>query len=336
MIRSLVLSLTLLLAASSLQGVAASPMPVPTGKGISGIKWGGGPPKFSGGSTNSGGGGSGPPKFTNSKGGPIKGADGFGVSAPKEDAPTGMTKETLPQGQSNFLAVQTFKHISLQVPRSKVLKIFESYLEDQGLGAYTFLCGGGVYRVLNDLSPTTADIDVWATTDSWITETNDAAKEFSGTEDGKKYKLNFDFFNGALGAGMAYYNGAKLYADFANKNVVPLWQSERQWITLYSLPIEWQIQTKMLRMSPWYREGYVHEEKYLKELKHVLALLWFKTKQGQEDSDVLKVEMWLKDYRLLEKSFDYAGGLIQQINSEFEAYKKNGGKFIDNSVERFA
>ncbi|KAF3926080.1 hypothetical protein ABW20_dc0109843 [Dactylellina cionopaga] len=96
---------------------------------------------------------------------------------------------------------------------------------------------------------------------------------------------------------MSYYDGEKLYKDFAqNPAIQPMWQSSNKWLTLYALPIEWQIQTKMVRMSMWYRQGLVYDEKYLRELQHVLGLLWEFADKGRDKLDILNVGSWLPEY----------------------------------------
>ncbi|KAK6534777.1 hypothetical protein TWF281_006077 [Arthrobotrys megalospora] len=289
-------------------------MPVPTGKGISGIKFGNGPPKFGGGgggATPNTGGPSGPPsRFTNSRPG-TKGPDGFNTGTQKEEKPLGMTKETLP----------------------KVLEAFETYLAEGGdegpMGPYTFLTAGGAFRVLNDLSVTTTDIDIWSITDADTQTANDAGKIFSSSPTGKSYNLNFDFFNGALSSGMAYYDGSKLFKAYAqNPAILPMWQSSKKWLTLYALPIEWQIQTKMVRMSNWYTAGLVHDEKYVKDMQHVLSLMWKMSDGGKDKVDILGVQGWLSGYQVPGNKFNYAGGLLQAIKAEFGKYVQNGGKYI--------
>ncbi|KAK6521633.1 hypothetical protein TWF506_001843 [Arthrobotrys conoides] len=287
-------------------------MPVPTGRGIGTITFGNGRPTFGGGGstgTNNGAPSKPPSRFVNTKGTGTKGTDGFSTTGPKEETSLGMTKDTLP----------------------KVLEVFETYLYEGGqqpMGPYTFLTAGGAFRVLNDLSVTTTDIDIWSISDSDSQTANDAGKVFSQTTLGKSYNLNFDFFNGALSSGMAYYDGSKLFKAYAeNPEIPPMWQSEK-WLTLYSLPIEWQIQTKMVRMSMWYKAGLTYDEKYLKDLQHVLSLMWKMSDMGKDKMDISGVEGWLLEYQVPGNKFGYAGGLLEAINAEFAKYVKNGGKYI--------
>ncbi|KAK6506878.1 hypothetical protein TWF481_005338 [Arthrobotrys musiformis] len=297
-----------------LQDVFATPMPVPTGRGVGSITFGNGRPTFgnSGGGTtsNTGGISSKPPsRFTNSRGTGTKGKDGFSTTSIKQDTPGAMTKETLPQ----------------------VLEAFETYLyegvSEGPKGPYIFLTAGGAFRVLNDLSTTTTDIDIWSPSDTDSHVANDAAKVFSQSTIGKAYGLNYDFFNGALSSGMAYYDGSKLFKAYAEK-AVPMWQSYRKWLTLYSLPIEWQIQTKLVRMSNWYRAGLTYDEKYVKDLQHVFSLMWKMSDGGKDKLDISGVEGWLSEYQVPGNKFGYATGLLDAVKAEFVKYVKNGGKYV--------
>ncbi|KAF3096105.1 hypothetical protein TWF102_006733 [Orbilia oligospora] len=300
-------------ASSILQDAFATPMPVPTGRGIGSITFESGRLTFDNGgstSTNNGAPSKPPSRYIHTKSTEIKGLDGFGTTGPKEETSLGMTKETLP----------------------KVLEAFETYLYEgsqQAMGPYTFLTAGGAFRVLNDLSVTTTDINIWSISTLDSQTANNAGKIFSQTTMGRSCNLNVDFFNSALSSDMAYYDGLKLFEAYAKTpEILPMWKSEKKWLTLYSLPIEWQIQTKLVRMSIWYKAGLTYDEKYLKDLQHVLSLMWKMSGMGKDKMDISGVEGWLLEYQVPGNKFGYAGRLLEAINAEFAKYLKNGGKYI--------
>ncbi|KAF3935676.1 hypothetical protein ABW19_dt0207122 [Dactylella cylindrospora] len=303
-LKSLLLSSFLLIST-----VSASPMPVPTG-GISnmgGWRSSGGPPKITNSNKDTTGTdttGSGAPRkgFTN----PNKGKDDKskgGLSAWTK--PSGMTKETLPQ----------------------VLKAFEKYLDSQSLGPYTFLTAGGVYRVLNGLSTETSDIDIFSTNPEEVTAAMNAAREFATTTEGKQFGLGHDWFNPGLSAGMNYFDATKIWAAYKEAaGLVPLYKSDLSTITLFQLPLEWQIVTKMVRMDMWFRAGLTFEKNYIRELQHVLSLMWVLSDKGRDKVDVLNADKWLPGLRNA-KSFGFSTGFLEALVSAFDKYVEVGGKF---------
>ncbi|KAF3318057.1 hypothetical protein TWF173_008796 [Orbilia oligospora] len=186
------------------------------------------------------------------------------------------------------------------------------------MGPYIFLTADGAFRVLNDLSVTTTEINIWSISNLDCQTANNAGKIFSQTTMGRSYNLNFDFFNSALSSNMAYYDGSKLFEAYAkNPEILPMWQSEKKWLTLYSLPIEWQIQTKLVKMSIRYKAGLTYDEKYLKDLQHVLSLMWKMSDMGKDKMDISGVEGWLLEYQVLGNKFGYNKGLLEAIDAEF-------------------
>ncbi|KAF3211491.1 hypothetical protein TWF106_010211 [Orbilia oligospora] len=184
---------------------------------------------------------------------------------------------------------------------TKVLETFETYLYEgnqRAMGPYTFFTAGGAFRVLNDLSATTTDINIWSISNLDSQTAGNAGKIFSQTAMGRSYNLNFDFFISALSSDMVYYD-------------------EKKWLTLYALPIEWQIQTKMVRVSMWYKAGLTYDEKYLKDLQHVLSLMWKMSDMGKDKMDISGVEGWLLEYQVPGNKFGYTRGLLEAINAQF-------------------
>ncbi|KAF3183262.1 hypothetical protein TWF788_005650 [Orbilia oligospora] len=262
-------------------------MPVPTGRGVGSITFENSRPTFGNGGltgVNNGFPSKPPSRFFHTKDTEIKALDMFSTTEPEGGTSLGVTKEIL----------------------HKVLEAFETYLYEgnqRAMGPYTFTAGGA-FRVLNNLSATTTDINIWSISNLDSQTAGNAGKIFSQTAMGRSYNLNFDFFISALSSDM-------------NPEILPMWQIEKKWLTLYALPIEWQIQTKMVRMSMWYKAGLTYDEKYLKDLQHVLSLMWKMSDMGKDKMDISGVEGWLLEYQVPGNKFGYTRGLLEAINAQF-------------------
>ncbi|KAK6362108.1 hypothetical protein TWF730_005805 [Orbilia blumenaviensis] len=236
--------------------------------------------------------------------------NGFSTSTQKKQEAIGMTKEVL----------------------SKVLELFETYLyegdKEGAIEPYTFLTAGSAFRVLNNISATTTSIDIWSISGLHSHAANETGKILSQSPIGQLYNINFDLFNSTIGADMAYYNSSKLFGAYTrNTAIPPVWQGPRKWFTLYALPIEWQIQTEMTRMSSWYKAGMAHDKGYINSQQHVLGLMWELSGMGQERVNISGVNEWLIEYQAPGNKFSYAAGLVDAVKVEFIKYVKNGGKY---------